>query len=96
MLFFSTEGGVIWAEPEMINGLRWYRILFMIGASFMGILGVVITFIYFVIKLCSLNSFGMPYLVPFSQLNLQSKEALRPFHINLLFSLPDSHVFLSI
>ena len=48
------------SEPELINGLRWYRILFMIGASMLGIVGVVIVFIYFIIELSSLNSFGKP------------------------------------
>lgn len=54
------------SEPELINGLRWYRILFMIGASMLGIVGVVIVFIYFIIELSSLNSFGKPYLIPYA------------------------------
>jgi len=53
-------------EPEMINGLRWYRLLFMLGASFMGIIGVVIVFIYFIVKTVSTNSFGKPYLTPYA------------------------------
>ena len=35
----------------------------------MGILGVVITFIYLIIKLCSLQSFGLPYFYPFSPIS---------------------------
>lgn len=54
------------SEPELTNGLRWYRLLFMIGASLLGIVGVVIVFIYFVIELVSLNSFGKPYLMPYA------------------------------
>lgn len=60
------------SEPEITNGLRWYRLLFMLGASALGIYGVVITFIYFVIRLCSVNSFDVPYSTPFSPLFLQS------------------------
>ena len=53
-------------EPELINGLRWYRLLFMLGATFLGIIGVVLTFIFFLLNLSSLESFGIPYLTPFS------------------------------
>lgn len=52
-------------EPELINGLRFYRLLFMLSASFMGILGIILTLIYFIVKQSSLKSFGKPYLMPF-------------------------------
>ena len=53
-------------EPELINGLRWYRLLFMLGATFLGIIGVVLVFIFFLLNISSLESFGVPYLTPFS------------------------------
>ncbi len=53
-------------EPEITNGLRWYRLLFMIGGSFLGIIGIVIVFIYFITKMASTNSFGKPYLIPYA------------------------------
>lgn len=56
-------------EPELINGLRWYRLLFMLGATFLGIIGVVLTFIFFLLNLSSLESFGIPYLTPFAPTN---------------------------
>lgn len=62
--------GFLFTEPEITNGIRWYRILFMIGASLMGIIGVTMVFIYFITKLCSLYSFGKPYLMPFTPFNL--------------------------
>ena len=52
-------------EYEIFNGLRWYRILFMIGASSLGIAGVVFTFLFFVINLSATESFNKPYLLPF-------------------------------
>lgn len=62
----TALSALLFTEPEMINGLRWYRLFFMIGANFLGIIGVVLAFIYFIIKLSSLNSFGVPYLMPYS------------------------------
>lgn len=69
VIAITALSALLFTEPEMINGLRWYRILFMIGASLMGVIGVVIVFMYFIIKLCSLHSFGVPYLVPFSPIS---------------------------
>lgn len=54
------------AEPEVTSGLRWYRLLFMLGGSFMGVIGVVIIFIYFLVKTVSTYSFGIPYIAPYS------------------------------
>ena len=59
-------------EQEIINGLRWYRILFMIGGSLLGMVGVVVVFIYFISKLASMNTFGKPYLLPFTPINMNA------------------------
>lgn len=59
-------------EQDIINGLRWYRILFMLGASLLGMIGVVVVFIYFISKLASMNTFGKPYLLPFTPLDINS------------------------
>ena len=54
------------SELDLINGLRWYRLIFMLGATFLGLIGVIAVFIYFIIKLSSLKSFGKPYLMPYA------------------------------
>lgn len=65
----TSLSALLFTEPEMISGIRWYRIFFMLGASLMGIVGVVIAFIYLITKLCSIQSFGVPYLYPFSPIS---------------------------
>lgn len=54
------------SETELVNSIRWYRILFMLWASFLGIVGVILCFMFFVVKLSSVKSFGKPYLMPFA------------------------------
>lgn len=54
------------SETELVNSIRWYRILFMLWASFLGIVGVIICFMFFVVKLSSIKTFGKPYLMPFA------------------------------
>ncbi len=53
-------------EYELENALRWYRLLFMLGASFLGIVGVLAVTIFFIVRLSHLESFGKPYLMPFA------------------------------
>lgn len=52
-------------EFDLINSLRWYRLIFMLGATFLGIIGIVIIFIFFIIKLSCLESYNVPYLTPY-------------------------------
>ena len=66
VIAMTSLSALIFTEPEVVNGLRWYRILFMLGAILMGMIGIVFVFIYMVIHLCSIVSFGVPYFMPFS------------------------------
>ena len=54
------------SEFEFTNAIRLYRLIFMIGAAFMGLIGVVVVGIFFITKLASTKSFGKPYLIPFA------------------------------
>lgn len=69
VLAITSLSSLLFSEPEMINGLRWYRLLFMLGGTFLGIIGVVLAFIYFIIKICSLKSFNAPYFTPFAPIS---------------------------
>ena len=59
------------SEFEFVNSLRWYRLLFMFGALFMGIIGVVVVFLFFIIRLVNIDSFGKPYLMPIVPINIE-------------------------
>ena len=59
------------SEFEFVNSLRWYRLLFMFGALFMGIIGIVVVFLFFIIRLSSIESFGKPYLMPLVPISLE-------------------------
>ena len=69
VIALTSLSALIFTEPEMTNGIRWYRLLFMISGIFMGVVGIVIAFIYMIIQLCSLESFGVPYFAPFSPIS---------------------------
>ena len=66
VISITSISALPFTEPEMINAIRWYRLLFMIGATTLGIVGIVLITIIFLIKITSLDSFGMPYLTPYT------------------------------
>ena len=57
-------------EPEIVNALRWWRLIFMASASFLGITGIIFATILFLTKLASIDIFDIPYLIPFVPINI--------------------------
>ena len=54
----TAISSLIFVEPELSNAIKWYRILFMLGGTTIGMFGIFIVFIIFTINLCSITSFG--------------------------------------
>lgn len=74
------------SEFEFTNAIRLYRLIFMIGAAFMGLIGVVVVGIFFIIKLASTKSFGKPYLIPFSPTYIEGlKNSIIKFPLRNLY-----------
>lgn len=64
----TAISALLFTEPELINGIKWYRLLFMLGGTTFGIFGVFIVFIFFITNIVSINSFGKPYMIPYTPL----------------------------
>ncbi len=69
IIAITSLSALIFTEPEMTNGLRWYRLLIMLSSISLGLVGTVLASVYIIIKLCSTSSFGIPYLEPFSPIS---------------------------
>lgn len=60
---------MIFSNVELSGAIRIWRFITMIIASFYGLYGVALAFIFFIVSLSSYNSFNLPYtfpVVPFS------------------------------
>lgn len=64
----SAISGLVFTSIELTAAIRWWRIIFMILATFLGIYGIFLGIILLTTKLCSINAFNKPYLAPFSPL----------------------------
>lgn len=60
----TSISGLTVSSSDIINGIRWWRIIFIVLASITGLLGVFLAGILFVVNLASMKSFGIPYLAP--------------------------------
>lgn len=63
---------LVFYDVDVIDAIREWRLLFIIAATFMGLIGFVAIFIIFIAKLASLECLGTPYLTPFGPLNIRS------------------------
>ena len=63
---------IVFYDVDVIDAIREWRLLFIIAATFMGIIGFMVMFIMFIAKLASMECLDTPYLTPFSPLNIKS------------------------
>ena len=69
IISLSAIASLMFSDIGIVNAIRFWRILFMILATLMGIVGIFFAVILLTVKLTSLSSFGKPYLYPLIPLN---------------------------
>jgi spore germination protein KA len=62
----TAISGLIAYAVDIVQGVRWWRLVFLLFASLAGLLGVLIAGFIFIINVSSIKSFGVPYLAPFA------------------------------
>ena len=75
----TSISALVIVEPELSNAIKWYRILFMLGGTTIGIFGIFIVFIIFTTNLCSINSYGKSFTMPFTPINSDIKNSIIKF-----------------
>lgn len=64
VIAITSISGFILTYFEVTNGIRWWRLLFLIAAALAGMIGIIIVGLIFVLDLSSMKSLGVPYLTP--------------------------------
>ena len=79
IISLSAVSGMAFNDPDIINAIRAWRILFMIFGCMFGLIGIFIGLIIFIAKLSSLKTLDTPYLSPIAPLTLKDwkQEILR-------------------
>ncbi|MEG0826227.1 MAG: spore germination protein [Bacilli bacterium] len=85
----TSISGQLFTDIDFVNAIRWWGALFILGAMFLGLIGMVAVGIIFIAKLASLESLGVPYLAPFSPFYLsEQKDGIFRFQRNKLKNRP--------
>lgn len=63
---------IVFYDVDIVDAIREWRIVFILAATFMGIIGVILAFIIFIARLANLECIGTPYLTPISPINVRS------------------------
>lgn len=70
----TSIGGLLFTDIDVINSIRLWRIIFILAASLLGLIGVVVAGIILITHLASMNMLGTSYLTPFSPFSLQGQK----------------------
>jgi len=57
-----------YTDIDFINGIRWWRLIFILFATLLGFVGLVIAGLLFLTKMCSIEYLNVPYLTPITPL----------------------------
>ena len=63
---------LVFTDMDFINAIRQWRLLFILSTIFTGLIGIVVISLILIIELASLESLEVPYLSPYSPLNIHS------------------------
>ena len=58
--------GLLFTDIDFINGIRWWRFIFLFSSTLFGVVGFVVCSFIFITKLASLQFDSVPYLIPFT------------------------------
>lgn len=70
----TSIGGLLFTDVDVINSIRLWRIIFILAASLLGLIGIVIAGFIFITRLASINTLDTPYLSPFSPFSMQGQK----------------------
>ena len=71
IMIVALSGICLYTIPDMIETLSVLRIMFLVVAGAIGAYGIILLFCALITYLASLDSFGTPYLAPYSPLILR-------------------------
>ena len=85
----TSVSGLLFSDIDVVNAIRIWRFLFIISATCLGLIGIVISGIIFIAKLSSLEIFDIPYLSGISPFNLDfQKNGILKFRKTSIFKRP--------
>lgn len=70
----TSISGLLFTDIDMVNGIRWWRIIVVLFSCSMGVVGFVVSVLLFIIKMSSMEYNGIPYLAPIAPLDIEAQK----------------------
>lgn len=70
----TSISGLVFSDIDMVNSIRTWRIIFLLFATMLGLIGISVAGIILVTRLASMETLGTPYLAPLSPFNLKAQK----------------------
>jgi spore germination protein KA len=68
----SSITGLLFTDTDIINALRFWKFFILLFSATMGLVGFIVASLILITNLCSIEVIGLPYLIPFSPLNINA------------------------
>lgn len=70
----TSISGLVFSDIDMVNSIRVWRIIFLLFATTLGLIGIVVASIILITRLASMETLDTPYLAPLSPFNLKEQK----------------------
>ena len=74
IIAISSVASLLFNDNDMVNAIRIWKLLFLLLSAFVGLYGVFIGLVLFIMKLCSMDSYGFDYTDPNAPFNMQAQK----------------------
>lgn len=74
IIAISSVASLLFNDNDMVNAIRVWKLLLLLLSAFTGLYGIVIGSLLFIIKLCSMESYGFDYTFPNAPLNMKEQK----------------------
>lgn len=74
IIAISSVASLLFNDNDMVNAIRVWKLLLLLLSAFTGLYGILIGTLLFIIKLCSMESYGFDYTFPNAPLNMKEQK----------------------
>ena len=74
VIAISAVASFLFNDNDVVNTIRVWKLIFLLFSSFVGLYGIFIASLLFLIRISSIESYGFDYTIPYSPFNLKAQE----------------------
>lgn len=74
IIALSSVASFLFNDNDIVNTIRIWKLVFLLLGSFVGLYGIFIASLLFLIRLCTIESFGYDYTIPYAPFNLKEQK----------------------